>query len=73
MTVDLESMTLEELDELKSRLRWVIDNMKYRHNRCSCYDTTYGKARCLGTKEQDLCSCKGDTKRCDFYENVRNK
>lgn len=73
MEITLENMTLEELDELKARIRWVIDNKKYRYERCSCYDTTYGKPHCLGTKEQDPCSCGGDTKKCDFYEYVRNR
>ena len=28
---------------------------------------------CLGTKEQDECSCEGNCCNCDFYEHVREK
>lgn len=28
---------------------------------------------CLGTKEQDQCSCGGDRTKCDFYPEVREK
>ena len=37
-------------------------------NVCSCY--RYG--RCLGTKEVEVCSCKGNTSMCDFYPQKRN-
>lgn len=36
---------------------------------CSSYH--YG--RCYGTKEIDECTCKGERRNCDFYEEVRNK
>jgi hypothetical protein len=35
---------------------------------CECYEAFH----CLGTKECDECSCGGDTRKCDFYEEVRN-
>ena len=28
---------------------------------------------CNGTREQDICSCNGDRRKCDFYEDVREK
>lgn len=28
---------------------------------------------CLGTKEQDKCSCEGNRCNCDFYADVREK
>ena len=28
---------------------------------------------CLGTKEQDECSCEGNCCNCDFYEHIREK
>lgn len=28
---------------------------------------------CWGTKERDICNCKGDRCRCDFYPEVRIK
>lgn len=37
-------------------------------NVCSCYRN----GRCLGTKEVELCSCKGNTSICDFYPQKRN-
>ena len=37
-------------------------------NVCSCYKN----GRCLGTKEVELCSCKGKTSMCDFYPQKRN-
>ena len=30
-------------------------------------------AYCIGTKEQDECSCGGDRTKCDFYPEVREK
>ena len=37
-------------------------------NVCSCYR----HGRCLGTKEVEVCSCKGNTSVCDFYPQKRN-
>ena len=37
-------------------------------NVCSCYR----HGRCLGTKEVEMCSCKGNTSMCDFYPQKRN-
>ena len=31
------------------------------------------KGVCLGTKENDCCSCDGDRSKCDFYEHVRRE
>ena len=28
---------------------------------------------CMGTKEQDECTCGGDRTKCDFYPEVREK
>lgn len=35
---------------------------------CSCYKN----GRCLGTKDVELCSCRGNTSMCDFYPQKRN-
>lgn len=35
---------------------------------CSCYKN----GRCLGTKEVEVCSCKGNISMCDFYSQKRN-
>lgn len=35
---------------------------------CSCYKN----GRCLGTKEVEVCSCKGNASMCDFYPQKRN-
>lgn len=37
-------------------------------NVCSCYRN----GRCLGTKEVEVCTCKGNTLVCDFYSEKRN-
>lgn len=37
-------------------------------NVCSCYKN----GRCLGTKEVEVCRCKGNTSICDFYPQKRN-
>lgn len=37
-------------------------------NVCSCYRN----GRCLGTKEVEVCRCKGNTSMCDFYPQKRN-
>lgn len=41
---------------------------------CDCYEkpiSGYGEGRCNGTAERDYCSCKGNTRKCDFYPEVR--
>ena len=49
---------------------------------CSCHSVHYDKdangfdhmvERCIGTKEMDICSCKGDRSKCDFYDYVRKE
>ena len=45
---------------------------------CKGYSLEYNDregyiSRCNGTKERDVCSCKGDKSKCDFYENVRDE
>ncbi len=39
--------------------------------RCDCYESDNwflsGYGTCLGTKEKEPCSCKGDRNKCDFY------
>ena len=39
--------------------------------KCNCYHEEYGKPECWGTKEKDVCSCKGDETKCSFYPNKR--
>lgn len=46
--------------------------------KCDCYheQMDWNNAICgvcWGTKEQDVCDCKGDRAKCDFYDNVRNR
>lgn len=38
--------------------------------KCSCYQetsTTTPLGRCLGTKEMEICTCRGNISKCDFY------
>lgn len=54
-------------------------------NKCECYSEQetidyYSLnsdrrlvSRCNGTKERDVCSCKGDKTKCDFYPEIRKK
>lgn len=37
------------------------------------YDYKFGIHMCTGTKEMDACECKGDQRKCDFYESIRNR
>lgn len=30
-----------------------------------------GMDTCIGTREQDPCTCKGDTRKCDYYPEKR--
>ena len=50
----------------------MIDNMlNYKNEeyiRCDCFCTEFGDERCNGTREQDLCSCKGNKLKCSFYK-----
>lgn len=47
---------------------------------CSAYHEETGSSnplsrlgRCWGTKEMDICSCGGDTNKCDFYPEKRKE
>lgn len=40
---------------------------------CECFEHVYGNDVCYGTKELEECSCGGDRRKCDFYEEVRLK
>ena len=54
-------------------------------NKCECYEekeiidysSLYSGRRitsiCNGTKEREMCSCKGNRAKCDFYSDVREK
>jgi len=39
--------------------------------KCDCW--VENGPYCNGTKEQDICFCNGDRRKCDFYEDVREK
>jgi hypothetical protein len=41
--------------------------------KCECWHDKGDHPYCSGTKELDWCSCGGDRKKCDFYEEVREK
>lgn len=45
--------------------------------RCQCWRETPNRkwidAVCIGTREQDACSCGGDQMKCDFYPEIRAK
>lgn len=44
--------------------------------RCQCWKKGHwwieGMDTCIGTREQDPCTCKGDTRKCDYYPEKRN-
>jgi hypothetical protein len=40
---------------------------------CECFEHVYGHDVCYGTKELEECSCGGDRRKCDFYEDIRLK
>lgn len=42
--------------------------------KCTSYrEQDRGVGRCIGTKEIDVCSCRGDTSKCDFYPYKRDE
>lgn len=47
------------------------EKAKKTHTRviCECYDLSH---HCMGTAERDECDCGGDTRRCDFFSEVRS-
>lgn len=47
--------------------------VNYKEHKCSGYIHSYydGKPHCLGTKEIEECSCDGDMRKCDFYEELK--
>ena len=46
-------------------------NFTSGYSRATGLTTTVGY--CNGTKERDICNCKGDRCKCDFYPEVRAK
>jgi len=40
--------------------------------KCNSYNTDYMTARCMATKEMEICSCGGDKSKCNFYD-MKNK
>lgn len=36
--------------------------------KCESYNTDYMTARCMATKEMEICACDGDKSKCDFYD-----
>jgi len=36
--------------------------------KCEHYNTDYLAARCMATKETEVCACGGDRNKCDFYD-----
>lgn len=65
--------------ELIKKNKMCVGYLKYIKNYiadntiCDCFAERldgYGKkiSYCNGTKEQDLCSCEGNVKKCDFYK-----
>ena len=36
--------------------------------KCESYNTDYMTARCMATKEMEICACGGDKDKCDFYD-----
>jgi len=45
---------------------------KGREDICDCYDPA-DDGRCRGTREIDLCYCRGNREVCDFYPEIRTK
>ena len=40
---------------------------------CECFEHVYGHDVCYGTWTINECTCGGDRRKCDFYEDVRLK
>lgn len=80
----LDASYLENVLKFSKYYQEIVDkksNMCYNNNTeekvCDCWhieDTWIGKhGVCWGTREKDICDCGGNTKQCDFYEEVRNR
>ena len=42
------------------------------NNICSAsFETSFKSGKCFATKNVDVCLCKGETRFCDFYKNLR--
>ena len=44
--------------------------MNYREQPCKCW---HEGNICWGTEEREACDCGGDMRKCDFYEEVRER
>lgn len=50
-----------------------IKRIKSRVAKCDCYENRNGCPVCFGTKEKERCTCGGNTAKCDFYIEVRER
>lgn len=59
--------------EDKEVKRWAFLPMEMysKFKPCSYYINTAAGGRCMGTKEMDMCNCRGMKILCDFYEDIR--
>lgn len=53
-----------EMQDIPSRIP-----RRSEEKKCSSYDDTFGV--CNGTKDREVCCCKGDENNCDFYPEKR--
>ncbi len=44
-----------------------LKNLLDEKELCSYYFVNYGTERCMGTQHTEMCSCKGNKDKCDFY------
>lgn len=80
MTIEVLKLVMKQGDEKGSALRKLLkyfniddndlspitDDMAMgwiRKQKCKCWR----KGVCIGTREQESCSCNGDITKCDFY------
>ena len=45
----------------------------FDERRCDAFHIENGRPVCWGTKEKDVCNCNGFSRKCDFYDEVRNR
>lgn len=62
------SLSPKIADQLAEKIltETIVEEKQYEH--CDSYTVINSTPRCLGTKEIDVCHCKGNKYQCDFYD-----
>lgn len=54
-------------------MKIIVDSLPYDSSSCPSQRFVEIEGECWGTKERDICYCKGDKCKCDIYPDIKQK